>query len=255
MSRKSTTRNLLQWCNGLQEPFAERFGFYLDSLDHIYHLQGRIGLDSPALAALSDQAQKRFKTYLFLMESVNTTSTGALRLFAGNLYCDSFALLRVIYEVASLMHYGNRSADDADEVYRTLFNSGLDEVAHAAGEWNLTRKAQAQCEKGDPDLRPIRQYFNQFGSHISRRKIVLGNVGALGNRSASTVFAPNFTKREYLMGLDMLHCLLMMALEEYDKQAASHPGAYPPVAKEIAAHNRYFGTEVRPRLQAMMDET
>ncbi len=254
MNRESTTRHLLQWCNGIQEPFAERFGFYLDSLDRMYHLQGRIGLDEPALAALPDQDQKRFKTYLFLTESINTTSTGALRLFAGNLYCDSFALLRVIYEVASLMHYGNGSSDDADEVYRTLFR-GTDDTAHTRGEWDLIRKAQARLEGEEPGLALIRQRLNNFGSHTSRAKIFLGNVGTLGNRSASTVFAPNFTKREYLMGLDILHCLLMLALDEYDKQAASYPGAFTSVAKDIASHNRHFAAEVRPRLQAMMGET
>lgn len=254
MSRKSITRNVLQWCNGLLEPFAERFGFYLDSLDRVYYLQGRIGLDEPALAALPNEDQNRFKTYLFLTESINTTTTGALRLFAGNLYCDAFAVLRLMYEGASLMHYGNRSSDDADEVHRTLFR-GTDDTAHTRGEWALIRKAQARLEGEEPGLALIRQRLNNFGSHTSRAKIFLGNVGTLGNQLVSTVFTINFHKSQHLEGLDMLHCLLMMALEEYDKHAASYAGAFPSVAEDIASHNRHFAAEVRPRLQAMMGET
>ncbi|MDP2895805.1 MAG: hypothetical protein Q8Q12_04510 [bacterium] len=246
----STTRNVLRGCEGMLSTFVEEFGFYLDSLDRIFELQGRIGLDEPALSALAERDQNRFKSYLFLCESANTTSMGALRLFSGNLYSDAFALLRMMYEIACLMHYGNRSPDHGDKVYATMFKSGLEEHAHSKREWSLIQKAERDFETEKADLTALRQYINNFGAHISRSKIVLGNVTALANRSASTVFLDNSRRKEFLMGLDLLHCLLMLVLEEYDKQAASHPGALPSVAAEIADHNRRFCKEVRPRLQA-----
>lgn len=246
----STTRNILRACNGFLDSFTKHFGFYLDSLDRIFELQGQIGLETPALTTLADEEQKRFKSYLFLVESVNTTSMGALRLFAGNFYSDAFALLRMLYEAAALMHYGNESPQNWDEVYRSMFKSGLDETAHAKGEWALIKKAQSRWETEEPDLVPLRRYINNFGAHISCAKIVLGNVCALGDRSASTVFRNNFNKSEYLMGLDLLHSLLMMTLQEYDKHAASYSGALPSVADEIAAHVRHAAVVVRPRLQA-----
>lgn len=251
----STTRNILDACNCFLPPFIKHFGFYLDSLDYIFALQGRIGLEETALGILPDTDQSRFKSYLFLMESVNTTSTGALLLLAGNIYSDVFALLRMIYEAASLMHYGNQSRQRGDEVYRCIFKSGLDEAAHAKGEWALIKKAESCWEAEKPGLIPLRQYINNFGAHVSRAKIVLGNVGVLGTQSASTVFLYNFKKREYLMGLDLLHCLLMMTLEEYDKHAASYPGSCPSVAAEIAVHQRHFISEVRPRLQACQESS
>jgi len=233
------------------DPFIERFGFYLDSLDRVFELQSRIGLETPALTALAEEEQARFKTYLFLQEACNTTGTGALRLFVGNFYSDAFALLRMIYEAAALMHYGNASPENASEVYRTIFKSDLDDAAHSKGEWALIRKAESRFEDEKPDLVPLRQYINNFGAHISRAKIVLGNVGTAGNQAASSVFRSNFGKAEYLMGLDMLHGLLMLVLEEYDRQAALHQGALPSVAGEIAAHNQQFVEEIRPQLQTL----
>ena len=246
----STTRNVLQACDGFLGSFVEHFGFYLDSVDRIFELQSRIGLETAALTALPDEEQARFKSCLLLAESVNTTSMGALLLFAGNFYSDPFALLRMVYEAVALMHYGNQSSRHGDEVYRTMFKSGLDEAAQSKGEWALIQKAQSNLETGNPDLVSLRRCLNNFGAHISRAKIVLGNVGTLGNQAASTVFLSNFSRTEYLMGLGLLHCLLMMALEEYDKQAASYSGALPSVADEIAAHNKRFAAQIRPRLQA-----
>ena len=188
--------------------------------------------------------------YLFLTESVNTTATGALHLFAGNLFCDAFALLRMMYEAAALMHYGNQSPQHSDELYRAMFKSGMDEQSHHKGEWTMIRKATGQWESEKPGLVPIRQYINNYGAHISRAKIVLGNVTAFGNQSASAVFVDNTRRPEFVMGLDMLHTLFMMVLEEYDKQAKLYPGASPSVAQEIAAHNGRFLAEVRPMLQA-----
>lgn len=245
----STTRNILRTCNSVLDSFIQDFGFYLDSLDHIFHLQGQIGLDRPALSALPEHEQNRFKSYLFLTESVNTTSMGALRLFAGNLYSDAFALLRMIYEATCLMHYGNQSTQHGDKLYKTMFKSCLDDPNHIKGEWALIKKAQSHWENEEPDLIPLRQYINNFGAHISRAKIVLGNVCALGNQSASTIFMDSSRKREYLMGLDLLHCLLMKVLEEYNKQAVSYPRALPTISNDIAAHNEHFLAKVRPRLR------
>ena len=134
----SITRNILCSCESFLSTFTHEFGVYLYSLDNVFVLQGQIGLKEPALSALPEADQNRFKTYLFLTESVNTTSTGALRLFSGNLYSDAFALLGMIYEIACLMHYGNQSPKHGDEVYMTIFKSGLEGQDHSKGEWSLS---------------------------------------------------------------------------------------------------------------------
>jgi len=245
----STTRSLLRTCASYLDDFEREFGFYLDSLDRIYHLQGLIGLERQELSALPEPDQNRFKSYLFIVGSASTTSLGALRLFAGNLYSDAFALLRMLYEACTLMHYGNQSSQHGDEVYRTLFKSGLDGEEHSKGEWSLIRKATKQWEAENPDMVPLRQYVNNFGAHVSRAKIVLGNITARGDESTSVLLTDNSRKQEFVMGLELLHALLVMALEEYDRQAAAHPGSSPSVAREIAEHQSRFMAEIRPRLQ------
>ncbi len=245
----STVRNLLQVHGDRVSGFAEEFGYYLDSFDMAFSLQSRIGLDRAAMSALPDREQNRFKANLFRTESVNTTVIGALYLLAGNLYSDAFALLRMMYEAACLMHYGNQSPLCGDELFQTMFRSGLDERSHAQGEWKIVSKAMREWESQVRGLAPIRQFINNFGAHISRAKIALGNVTALGNQSASTVFTDNTHKREFVAGMDILHNLFMMVLEEYDRQASSHAGAAPSVAPEAATLNRQYLREVQPRLQ------
>src|SRR5665811_116195 len=117
----SATRGVFKVTDASRQQFIERFDFYLDSLDRLFELQGQVGLSEPSLAALSADDQLRFKAYLFLMESANTTATGALQLFAGNCHSDAYALLRMIYEVAALMYYGNGSPECSAEVHRTMF--------------------------------------------------------------------------------------------------------------------------------------
>ncbi|MDZ4180684.1 MAG: hypothetical protein U1E29_15875 [Coriobacteriia bacterium] len=230
----------------------DRFDFYLDALDGLFVLQGRAGLSEAALTALPADEQLRFKAYLFLMESVNTTASGALQLFASNYYSDAFALLRMIYEAASLMYYGNQSPVCADEFYETVFKSGLEDAAHAKGEWALIRKAQSAMEDADPELVEVRKLINNFGAHVSRAKIVLGNVAASSGQTVSTVFRDNCRQPEFLQGLDLLFCVLAIAVQQYDRQAATYAGAKPDVADEIgSAINRFAGV-TRPRLQGMV---
>ncbi len=245
----STTRSVLLLCGKRAEVFIEEFGFYLDHMDRAFSLEGRIGLDEDALGALPAMEQNTFKTYLFLTESVNTTVAGTLHLFAGNLCADTFALLRMVYEVAALMHYGNMSAVNREEVYRCLFKSGKEEKQHRKGEWDLIKKATAQWESEKQGLREIKQYINNYGAHVSRAKIVLGNVKAMGNQSVSSLFLDNTRNREFVMGLDMLHSLFMIVLGEYDKQAALYQGASPSVGEEIVALTKEFISKVRPKLQ------
>jgi len=244
----STTRNILNECKNKLNPFFRDFGFYLDSLDHIFHLQGQIGLDRKALSALSEHDQNRFKSCLFLVESANTTAIGALQLFASNLSADVYALLRMIYEVFCLLYYSNQSIQNGNEVCKVMFKSGLDELAHIKGEWKLIKKAQSCLEIQEPKLKELRKFINNFGVHISRAKIILGNVNVLGDTTISAFFLNNFNKKEYLAGLEILHSLLLNVIKEYDKHAVSYQGAAPSINDRIFEHEKYFIKEIRPKL-------
>lgn len=233
--------------------FAKRFLFYLDAADQVISLQGKMGLDVPAMEALSEQDQNLIKTYVFLVESGNTTWSAALRLLSAGFIADAYGLIRILYETAALLHYGNSSPPDTrSELYRAIFKSGLPEEEHRRQEWVFTQKATRLIEKENPGLIPVRQELNNFGGHISRAKVVLGNIRALGNASASRVFMPDWSDNRYLAGLDFLLTVTTLILEEYANLQDSYGGVSPEVKTRVKALAGTFSSTVRPKLQAMM---
>ena len=70
----STTRDVINLNVNYSKHFINKFGFYLDSYDKIYHIQSKIGVAD--LDQFSESDQNIMKSYLFLMESANTTSSG-----------------------------------------------------------------------------------------------------------------------------------------------------------------------------------
>ncbi len=68
------------------------------------------------------------------------------RLLSGNLHSDAYSLLRILYEVASLLHYAATSQANSREVHDTFFALSLPEDEHARGEWRLAQKAQREWE-------------------------------------------------------------------------------------------------------------
>ena len=155
------------------------------------------------------------KTYLFLAEAGNTTLSAALRLLSSNLYGDAFGLMRILYEIACIMHYGNISRVNKIEVLRTMFKSGLTGREQSKAEWALTKEALAKFRSEKPDLGEVVGFLNNYGAHISREKVVLGNVTALDDQSASTLFVGGFGAKRFLVGLEFLYLTLAMVQEEY----------------------------------------
>ncbi|MFW9928276.1 MAG: hypothetical protein ACFFD1_02685, partial [Candidatus Thorarchaeota archaeon] len=68
----SVTRNLISLMDSHSEKFKNQFGFYLEILDKLYSLQGKIGLSGEALSTLGEQDQNIIKSYLFFVESAKT---------------------------------------------------------------------------------------------------------------------------------------------------------------------------------------
>lgn len=238
--------------NSFSSNFLNKFDFYIDSFDVSIKYQSKIGLTEKELSSLSELDQNLVKSYLFFAESSNTTIIGVLRLLSSNLYSDAYSLVRILYEIACLMHYGNISKDNKIEVYRTIFKSNLSEDEHQKNEWKLIKKSETFFEKEKPGLVPIRKELNNFGGHISRKKIVLGNITAIGNSSASTLFTNNFNNRYLLAGLDFVHCMFNLILEEYSQHLIEYNGVDDRDLYEIKKLSQRFLTNIRPRLQSFM---
>jgi hypothetical protein len=249
----STSRNILSLLDGHTATFSNRFSFYLDATDDLFSLQGQMGLDVAAMERLPEHDQNLIKTYLFLVESGNTTWAAAFRLLSSGFIADAYGLIRILYETAALLHYGNSAPSDTrTELHRTMFKSDLPETEHRKQEWVFTRKATRLIEIDSPGLVPVHQELNNFGGHISRAKVVLGNVTALGNASASRVFTPDWSNNRYLAGLDFLFTVSTLILEEYAKLQKTYDGISPEVKARVNGLAARFASSVRPKLQAMM---
>ena len=249
----STTRNVLHLLEDFSNDFKIQFGFYLDILDKVYYMQSKIGLSEVNLSSLEEEDQNIFKSYLFLVESSNTTSIGALRLLSSNLYSDAYSLLRILYEIACLLHYGNISIENKREIYYSIFKSGLSESDHKKKEWKLIQKAQRELESKNGEYANIRRELNNFGGHISRTKIVLGNVTTLRNATASNLFTSNFVNRHFLAGLDFLFSMEMLILDEYCNHLEYYDGVPKLIKKDIKDLPGVFLEGVRPKLQSIID--
>lgn len=251
----STSRKILAILDSHTKAYLERFSFYLDAVDEVFHLQGQMGLDESGMQSLPLDDQNAFKAYLFLVESANTTWAAALRLLSSGFIADAYSLIRILYEVAALLHYGNSCPPETrQELHRSMFSSGLPEDEHKREEWKLIKRAETLIEGENPGLVAIRRELNNFGSHISRAKIVLGNVTALGESSASRVFTPNWTDNRYLAGLDFLFTVTAMILEEYAKLNEAHGAISEQVHDQVRGLSRNFVSTIRPRLQQMIAE-
>lgn len=251
----STSRNILNILDQHSKSFLKDFDFYLDATDEVFALQGKIGLDEPAMQKLSEDDKNLVKTYLFLVESGNTTWAAALRLISSNFSSDSYSLVRILYEIGSLLHYGNSSPPESrQELYKVIFKSGLDEKAHCKQEWNLIRKANQLIENENQGLKEIRDLLNNYGSHISRKKVVFGNVKVLGNASSSRVFTSDRSSRYYLAGLDLLFFITTFILEEYANFQEDYNGISLEVKTTVKGLTNKFLTSIRPKLQSMIQE-
>ena len=237
LSNMSTSRNILGILDSQTKDFLGYFPFYLDALDELFSLQSSIGLDGAAMQALPEDDQNAVKTYVFLVESANTTWAAALRLLSSGFVAESYSLIRVLYEIAALLHYANSSPPSTRaELYLTMFKSGLPEDQHRKEEWNLIRKASQLIEQENPGLVPVHRELNNFGGHISRAKVVLSNITVIGSSSASRIFTPNWKDNRYLAGLDFLFTVTVLILEEYTKVHETYGGITPDVQGKVRGH-------------------
>ena len=249
----SAIYNTFKIFNAFSNEFLKKFNFYIESFDNMINLQGKVGLERKELSNLEECDQLLIKTYLFIVESANTTAIGAIRLLSSNLYSDAYSLVRILYEILCLTHWGNVSRENKEELYCSLFKSGLPEEQHYWNEWSLIKKAQKLYESEHEGFVEIRKKLNNFGGHISRQKIVLGNITSIGDASASRIFTPNFGNRHLLAGLDFTHSMFNGILEEYSKHLKEYNAVPPEVENEIKGVAGKFLDNVRPKLQAFID--
>ncbi len=244
----------LSLCALNEKKFIEQFDFVIEYFDKIYKLMSRMGLEQERLAALPQPEQVQIRAYLYLLESAVTTSVAALRLLSANLCADLYGLIGVLYEIGSLMHYGNASGRRKEKLSNLLYNSELPDEEQQTAAAQLNEQALQLLEKNNPGLKKIRLELTAFSNHIVRKKIVMGKVTATGFDSVSTVIRSSVHSRYYFAGIDLLFNSLRMILDEY----TIHNQAYKAVSIEVLTEVHSLGsgwvTRVRPKLQQMISD-
>ncbi|MFH1755640.1 MAG: hypothetical protein ABIA59_08035, partial [Candidatus Latescibacterota bacterium] len=132
-----------------------------------------------------------------------------------------------------------------------FFKSGQVGHGHNRGEWDLIKLAERCFEYKAPNMKELRTSLDNFGAHISRAKVVLGNVNVIDGVTQSRLFSPNFKNESFLLALELLHGLMMMGLEEYEIHQQRFSGSYPSVSEEIKRINLSFANDIQPRLRDM----
>lgn len=242
----STFQNITNIADWASKDFAKEFDYYLTSYFKIYNIQSSIGIED--LTIFPENTKNIYLTYLFFVESANTTSTAVIRLLSSNIFSDCYSLLRILFEIACLLHFGNCSEENKSEIYDTFFGKGLTEKEHNRNEWKLTQKATTFFLDKQPELNQLKDELNNFGSHISRAKIALGNVGLIGERQASKFFTPNFKHPLFRKALGYLYSIMLIILEEYIKHNISYNSAKQTDLIQVKLLNDELINQILPKL-------
>jgi hypothetical protein len=234
--------------------FKKIFKFYLEAFDSLILLQSNFKIETEEFDKLNDGEQNSIKAYVLLMETSNTTMTGVLRLLSGNLYSDAYSLLRILYETVCLMKFGNLNEENKELIVNTFFKSKLQGSEQNFAENNLEKLAIKKVEELYPGLNQFKYFLNNFGSHISRDKIALGNVGILGDSQASKIFSNNFNNKYYLSALDILLNLSISILEEYIKLFQNYRKFDKDIIDNFIKIKSGHTEKIRPQLLKMIKE-
>lgn len=245
----SITRNALNRSDDFSKRFEEEFSFFLDELDNLFELANTMVLQKEAVEALNQADENLVRIYLFLMKSANTTIMGILRLLSGNFYSDAFALLRILHEIVCLLHYGNISRENKEEIYNIFWGTTTSAEELRKKEWRLILKAEQCLENESSNFSEIKKMLNNYGAHISKEKMVLGNVGSVFDKPASKFLTCNFHELRFIMALGALYNIYAFLLEEYNKSTDSFPGLSPSILPELQRLVGKFDSDVDPILK------
>jgi hypothetical protein len=234
--------------------FKTSFHFYLDEFNDLIMLQSNMIINKDELNNLNEENQNSVKAYGFLLETSNTTMAGVLRLLSGNMYSDSFSLIRILYEILCVMKYGNLSVGNRIKIVETFFKVKLEVLEQNTAESRVISSAKKAVGSLYPELKDLKYYLNFFGSHISRAKIGLGNVAILNEPQSSPIFSCNFFNKYFLSSMDMLFQVYLLIFEEYITLFQNYMRLDGQVIEQFKSIKVNFVNEVRPKLLGLIKE-
>lgn len=247
----SISRDVIIASNSMSQIFLSTYSFYLDYVDKLYSCLTKMGVDR--LSSLTEEDNNLYKSFYFMLNSAITTSYGILILFSHNLYSDTYSLIRMLHEISTLFFYGNESRLNKIEIYDVFYKSSFSGKEQGRHEFKLIKKAEHALLAVEPSFSDFIMKLNNFGSHISREKIVLGNISLKGKDAiGSSINNLNFNNKELILGLELFFLTMLFLIEQYAKNLLEYNAITDDTIHEINSIRHTYLTNISPRLQKMV---
>ena len=251
------TSALLQFLAAKSKSFQSEFEDLLDWVSDVIEIQGTIGFNEAALAKLPQDDRDLVVTYVALMNGMDTTLLGLLHMLGAGLVSDGYALARTLFESYVVMAYGNREALEGAPDCRThvvdVLGRGVgpaDKQGHR--EQELVRVARHRLLEGHPaekQLRELLRFINNFGSHLSRAKILGGNSTSKNGRLVSAAAIMDHTDGHLLRCLSTASILFLSANVEYFRALSVASGNPLPQTSPFDQLEQRYMQHIEPGLR------
>jgi hypothetical protein len=153
------------------------------------------------------------------------------------------------------MKFGNLNVENRIKIIDTFFKSKRNDAEQNSAEISLIISSIKAVENLYPELKGLKYYLNNFGSHISRDKIGLGNIAILGDAQSSPIFSCNFFNKYFLSSLDMLFYVYLFIFEEYITLFQNYMYFDKEIIDQFNSMKVNFVNEVRPKLLKMIKDS
>ncbi len=253
-SKGVTVSKVFSYYDFFQKEFKKNFQFYLDFLDKIYQIPIQISIANDIFDSLPDKDRQLLSFYRTLNDSAITSSIAGLRLFSSNIFSDTFSILRILAETLTIMSYGNKSRECKYEVYKAFVKLEIKSELKEKADWEFLKKAKKSFIADYPGMNDVFDFINSFGSHISNKKIISGNISNRQNVSIPSFFQNNYQNRSFLLGLSFLASILINITVQYPKNYSEYDGVPCNLIQEVNNLTPEFTNTIQPRLIQMISE-
>lgn len=229
-----------------ERTFRDTFGFYCDGFDELLRRFVSLRPGNDRLAGMEATNQLVIQAYGYLHEATRTQALAAYRHLAEQQYAGAYPLLRLLYEAAAVMYFGNISKLNGQRVYVDVFKSGREEKGHRRLERKLVAKARKRFRRDNPNLAAIESDIDYYGGGLSRGSITLANPVTDPNPAAQ-----RYQDRRLMAGLDYLFALMVLITEEYAAHVDAFFGLRPQDQDAVSQLPEHWANVIRPRLEQL----
>ena len=241
MEKGSTIKGLLAVQKQCRREFDSKYAFVYDFIDRIWKFEGKVGLDREEMEKLNKTYYNQVITIILLATTADTSLSSSLTLLRNGLGSDAFGILRIVSEIIMLISFASSSSINADKVHlifheaerKRLSRENLPftqkqlSMEQPKLEYSILQEAKKYFLEKHPDYKDVVNELNNYGAHISQKKIALAGTTILGDEAVSRTLMPNISSREFVKSIDIhvyMHLLLIRVMIDFFKRFTNVTG-------------------------------